>query len=64
MEDHEWAYHALPHYGMVNDWFLAYVELSRAVLDYFGSSYVDSYELPSKLDTGSNPVDSTSVDVM
>lgn len=59
LQDNEWAYHSLPHTGLVNDWFIAYVELSRAVLNYFGSSYVDSYELPSKSDIGSTPIGST-----
>ena len=59
LSDNEERYHTLPHSGLVNDWFIAYVQLSRAVLEYFGSSYVDSYELPSELDGVSITPDST-----
>ena len=46
LEDNEYRYHVLPHGGMVNDWFLAYVDLARAVVSYLGSEYEDSYEVP------------------
>ena len=46
LEDHEYRYHVLPHGGMVNDWFLAYVELSRAITAYLNVEYEDSYEVP------------------
>ena len=45
LEDNEYRYHVLPHGGMVNDWFLAYVELARAIVSYMGSDYEDSYEV-------------------
>lgn len=46
LEENEYRYHVLPHTGLVNDWYAAYVELSRAILEHFGSDYQDSYELP------------------
>ena len=46
LEEHEYRYHVLPHGGMVNDWFLAYVELARAINDYLDLNYTDSYEVP------------------
>ena len=50
LEDHEYRYHVLPHGGMVNDWFLAYVELARAINDYLDLNYTDSYEVPYNWD--------------
>ena len=46
LDEHEYRYHVLPHGGMVNDWFLAYVELARALSDYLELDIVDSYEVP------------------
>ena len=43
VEDTEYRYHMLPHTGLINDWFLSYVELSRLVRQYFGNDRVDSY---------------------
>ena len=48
--DNEYRYHALPHSGLINDWFLSYVELARAVVDYLESDYKDSYEVPYNWD--------------
>ena len=46
LDEHEYRYHVLPHGGMVNDWFLAYVELARAVNDYLDLNITDTYEVP------------------
>jgi hypothetical protein len=43
--DNEYRYHVMPHSGMINDWFLSYVQLARAVTAYLGSDYKDSYEV-------------------
>ena len=46
LDDNEYRYHVLPHGGMVNDWFFAYVDLARAINDYLELNYTDSYEVP------------------
>ena len=46
LDEHEYRYHVLPHGGMVNDWYLAYVELARAINDYLELDIIDSYEVP------------------
>ena len=46
LDEHEYRYHVLPHGGMVNDWYLAYVELARAINDYLELNIIDSYEVP------------------
>ena len=43
VNDNEYRYHALPHSGLINDWFVAYVELSRLIRAYFGNTASDSY---------------------
>ena len=34
MDDNEYRYHVYPHYGCLNDWFIAYNELAEAVVKY------------------------------
>ena len=34
MEDNEYDYHVLPHYGLISDWFYRYWELHNAVYSY------------------------------
>ena len=41
--DTEYRYHWLPHTGLINDWFISYVELSRLIRAYFGNDRPDSY---------------------
>jgi hypothetical protein len=36
----------MPHGGLVNDWFLAYVDLARAVNSYLDLGITDTYEVP------------------
>ena len=45
VNDNEYRYHALPHSGLINDWFVAYVELSRLIRAYFGNTTEDSYHI-------------------
>ena len=46
LDENEYRYHVMPHGGMVNDWFLAYVDLARAVNDYLELNITDTYEVP------------------
>ena len=46
LDENEYRYHVMPHGGMVNDWFLAYVDLARAVNDYLDLGITDTYEVP------------------
>ena len=34
LDDNEYRYHVYPHYGCLNDWFIAYNELAEAVVKY------------------------------
>ena len=34
MDDNDYRYHVYPHYGCLNDWFIAYNELAEAVVKY------------------------------
>ena len=34
LDDNEYRYHVLPHYGLINDWFEAYKLLAEAVSKY------------------------------
>ena len=34
MEDNEYRREVYPHYGCLNDWFIAYNELSEAIVQY------------------------------
>ena len=43
VEETEYRYHWLPHTGLINDWFISYVELSRLVRQYFGNYRPDRY---------------------
>ena len=45
VEDMEYKYHNYPMHGLVPDYFLAYVELSRLVRAYFGNTSPDSYHI-------------------
>ena len=46
LDENEYRYHVLPHGGMVNDWYRAYVDLARAVNDYLELNITDTYEVP------------------
>ena len=46
LDENEYRYHVMPHGGMVNDWFLAYVDLARAVNTYLDLGITDTYEVP------------------
>ena len=46
LDENEYRYHVLGHSGLVNDWFLAYVDLARAVNDYLELNITDTYEVP------------------
>ena len=46
LDENEYRYHVLPHSGLMNDWYLAYVDLARAINDYLELNYTDSYEVP------------------
>ena len=46
LDENEYRYHVMPHGGLVNDWFLAYVDLARAVNDYLELNITDTYEVP------------------
>ena len=35
MDDNDYRYHVYPHYGCVPDWFIAYKELAKAIVEYF-----------------------------
>jgi len=35
MDDNDYRYHVYPHYGCLNDWFIAYNELAEAIVEYF-----------------------------
>ena len=35
MDDNEYRRHVYPHYGCVPDWFIAYNELAKAIVEYF-----------------------------
>ena len=37
IEDNDWRYHVLGHYGLVNDWAHAYNDLMIAVINYLGT---------------------------
>ncbi len=43
--DIEYRYHWLPHTGLINNWFISYVELSRLIRQYFGNTTPDSYHI-------------------
>ena len=43
--DTEYRYHWLPSTGLINDWFISYVELSRLIRAYFGNTAEDSYDV-------------------
>jgi hypothetical protein len=45
VEDMEYKYHTYPMNGLVPDYFLAYVELSRLVRAYFGNTTPDSFHI-------------------
>ena len=34
IEETEYRYHVLPHYGLINDWRIAYNELAEAITKY------------------------------
>lgn len=34
LDDNDYRYHVLPHYGLINDWFEAYKLLAEAVTKY------------------------------
>ena len=34
MDDNEYDYHVLPHYGLISDWFIRYWDLHNAVYNY------------------------------
>jgi len=46
LDENEYRYHVLPHSGLINDWFLAYVELARAINSHLDLGITDSYEVP------------------
>ena len=46
LDENEYRYHVMPHGGMVNDWFLAYVDLARAINTYLDLGITDTYEVP------------------
>ena len=46
LDENEYRYHVMPHGGMINDWFLAYVDLARAVNEYLELNITDTYEVP------------------
>ena len=35
MDDNDYRYHVYPHHGCVPDWFIAYKELAKAIVEYF-----------------------------
>ena len=46
LDENEYRYHVMPHGGMVNDWYLAYVDLARAINTYLDLGITDTYEVP------------------
>ena len=49
MDDNEYRYHVYPHYGCLNDWFIAYNELAEAVVKYLKiEETTDQRQMPFK----------------